>query len=394
MKRSIYALLISVIFFNPAGAQKPEKIYSIAKADKPHSYFVEQAELWWKEIEADESNEIAWRNYYKANRYAMMTFYQCVTPECEKYKSWLEESEYLKEAEDIKALINKAIPNTFTYYIFIKEGYPNDEQRFRALQNAYDLEPDNPDTYDEFVVFYESNNDMEGRAEFNQKWFKSNELSVGILNYNYNVLMSMRDDGAILAFGDNDTFPIWMLQDVLNIRPDVTVMNVHLLSIHDYRERIFKKLNIPDLPGEFPKGSTAESQKEIIDHIIKNKPAGLPLYIGTPAWKQFKEYDEDLYIVGLALEYSEENIDNIALLKNNFENKYALDYIRNQFSYDISQGIVNRINVNYLPGIIKLYEHYKLSGETENAEHIKTLGLVIAERGGEDWQKKVAELFE
>ena len=394
MKRFIYLFLIAFLSFNHILAQKPEAVYSIAKELKPHSFFVEQAELWWNEIEKNEKNEKAWYYYYKANRYARMTFSHCKTLDHEKYTNWTDESKYLKEADEITELISKTIPNTFTYYVIIKEGYPNNDERLEALQKAYELEPENPDTYDEFVVYYETHGINEKRAEFNKIWFKSNDLSPGILNYNYNVLMSMKQGGAIITFGDNDTFPIWMLQDALGIRTDITVLNVSLLTIPEYRNSVFRKLNIPEFLVEYKDKAPFETQKEISDYIIKNKPDELPLYTSTPAWKQFQDYNENLYIVGLVMEYSKENLDNIALLKNNFDNKYALDYIHNQFNFDISQGIVNRNNVNYLPGIIKLYQHYSLSGETVKANKIKELGLLIADKGGEDWKQKAIEVFE
>ena len=65
-----------------------------------------------------------------------------------------------------------------------------------------------------------------------------------------------------------------------------------------------------------------------------------------------------------------------------------------QFYYDISYGIVNRNNVNYLPGIIKLYQHYKLSGEEQKANKYKELGMMIADKGGPYWKEKAAEIFE
>jgi hypothetical protein len=393
MKRLFYALLIMFLSIHFLHAQKPEIVNTIVKEDKPHAFFIKQAELWWKEIEKDNKNEKAWYYYYRANRYARMTFAGCNTPDCKKYGNWLDESNYLKEAGDIMDLISKAIPNTYTYYIFLKDGYPNKSERYAALQKAYEIEPGNPDTYDELVVYYETRRMPEKRIELNNRWFMTNDLSSGILNYNYNVLMSMRTGGAILTFGDNDTFPIWMLQDALGIRQDVTVLNVSLLAIPEYREQVFNKLNIQEFNKEFPDGATPESQKEIIDHIISHKPEGLPLYIGTPAWKQFKEYENDLYLIGLVLEYSKENIDNLALLKNNFENNYALDYISNQFNYDISRQIVKRTNVNYLPGIIKLYQHYKLSGDKEKAAQLKQLGLLIADKGGDEWKDKAAGIL-
>jgi hypothetical protein len=243
------------------------------------------------------------------------------------------------------------------------------------------------------VVYFETNNLPEKRKEFNDKWFKSNDISSGLLNFNYNVLMSLKEGAAIMTFGDMDTFPVWMLQDVPGIRKDVTVLNLSLLAIQEYRNTMFQKLNIPEFIKEYTDGSTAESQKEIIDYIIKNKPEKLTLYVGTPAWKQIEEYEDNLYLIGLGFEYSTENIDNIALLKNNFENNYALDYLTNKFGYDISQGVVDYTNLNYLPGIIKLYQHYKLSGDTKKAEWMKQIGLTIANKTGGGWQIKASEIL-
>jgi hypothetical protein len=386
----ITLLSLSIGFIH---AQKPEVVNTIAKEEKPHAFFVKQAELWWKEIEKNRNNEKAWYYYYRANRYARMTFEDCNTPECKKFRYWLDESKYLKEADDIMNLIAKAVPNTYTYYIFYKDGSPDNNERYAALQKAYEIEPENPDTYDELVAYYETQRLTDKRKEINNRWYRSNDLSSGILNYNYNVLMSMRTGGAILTFGDNDTFPLWLLQDVLGIQPDISVLNVSLLTIPEYRKKVFEKLNIPMLDKEYPDGATPENQKEIIDHIITRKPEGLPLYIGTPAWKHFTEYENDLYLTGLVLSYSKENIDNIALLKNNFENSYTLDYINNPFNFDISQSIVNRTNVNYLPGIIKLYQHYALSGDNEKAVKFKKLGMLIADQAGGEWKDKAAEIF-
>jgi hypothetical protein len=393
MKYIVIPITLWLLISGALNAQKPEKVYSIVKEDKPHSFYVKQAELWWKEIEKNDKNEKAWYYYYKANRYARMTFWQCETEECKKCRQWTDESKYLKTADEITDLISAAIPGTYTYYSIIKEGNPDKQERFNALMKAYELEPDNPDTYDELVVYYETNNLPEKRKEFNLKWFRSNDVSSGILNYNYNVLMSMQQGGVILTFGDNDTFPIWMLQDVLGIRKDITVLNISLLTIPDYKEVLFKKLNIPMLSKEYPDGSTQENNDEILRFIIENKPAGLPLYISTPAWKNLEEYENNLYLVGLVMQYSKENMDNMALLKNNFENKYALDYITNNFSFDISRGVVQKMSVNYLPGIIKLYQHYSLSGDKEKAGKIKQLGLLIADKAGDDWKKKASEML-
>lgn len=387
MKRLAFVILIFIFWSPITHAQKPEKVYSIARVIKPLSFYVSQAELWWQEIEKNEKNENAWYNYYKANRYAKMFFSES--------DNWLDESSFLKDPDAIIELITMAIPNTFTYYIISKRGFPGDRDRFEALQEAFKIDPDNPETYNGFVLYYESNIVRDQRAEFNKKWFQSNDFSSGLMNYSYNVLMSMENGGVILTFGDNDTFPIWMLQDALGIRTDITVLNGFLLSNNsEYRQKIFKALNIPAYTKRNKDDLIDGDDNPIMRHIIENKPEDLPLYISTPAWKKFTDYDNDLYIVGLAFKYSKENIDNIALLKKNFEKGFALDYLVYQFNFDLSHEIVNRINVNYLPGIIKLYQHYKLSGEEEKANKYKELGMLIADKGGPYWKEKAVEIFE
>lgn len=388
---SFITLCLFITSFLFAGT--PEKVHSIVKQDKSHSFYVKQAELWWHEIEKDNKNEEAWFNYYKACRYAKMTFHNCDSPECEKQDNWLQESKYLKEQEDIWELIEGAIPNTYTYYMFYKDGYPGDMTRLDVLLKAYELQPDNPITYDELVVNYETIGNAEKRKEFNKIWFESNDMSPGILNYNYNVLVSVEKNGVVLTFGDNDTFPAWMLQDALNIRHDVKILNVPLLTSKEYRDRIFSELNIPLLVFNHDENSKFGYQETVVKHIMENIPEDINLYIGTPNWKRFQFNEENLYIIGLVMQYSEQNIDNIAILKRNIEQKYALDYLHTRFNYDITQSIVNRTNVNYLPGFIKLFTHYKLSNENSNAKAIKELGLQVAKMGGSEWSKRADEIF-
>ena len=206
-------------------------------------------------------------------------------------------------------------------------------------------------------------------------------------------MISSKQNGIIITFGDNDTFPLWMLQDALGVRQDVTVLNVSLLTIPEYREKIFTKMKIAPFPDFNSNKSSALNTEDLVKYIFNNKPINLPIYIGLPAWEQFKEYEKNLYLEGLVLEYSKENIDNTALLKNNFENKYALDYLENRFEYDISSEVVDRMNINYLPGIFKLYEHYNLSGDLIRAQKMKELGLLIAQKGGKEWYDKATKIF-
>lgn len=388
MNKLLMLLLICVGGIKLLQAQTPEPIYSFATQLQPVSWYKEQIRLWKAEIDKNNENALAWYNYYRATRNALRL-------DTADKRAASEKQQVMRSLVDD---MGKAIPNAFEYYLskWMLEG--NNFQYVDYLKKVEELGAGRAEHVQEMVVYGEVSGDVNKRDQYSLRYFSSKIASPGLLYYNYNVLVGVKTNAILLTCGDNDTYPLWMLQ-AKGIRRDVLVLNLSLLHIDEYRNRIFDQLGVSrwesdEVAAKHKKGTDASKryEQELIKHLAGNKEKRTVHVALTCGDMYTKPVEESLYLTGLAYEYSTESVDNMALLRKNFEQNYALDYLDKPFYNDISAHYSGLVSMNYVVPMIKLYEHYMQSGDNVRAARTKEKVLYIVQ--GKPEEKETKQYFE
>jgi len=102
-------------------------------------------------------------------------------------------------------------------------------------------------------------------------------------DYAYNLLQSVEKDAVLFTNGDNDTFPLWYLQDVEGVRRDVRVANLSLLNTGWYIKQL-RNLS----PYGSKKVAMNMTDKEI-DRIGPSRwePKNISINVTQEAYKEF-----------------------------------------------------------------------------------------------------------
>ncbi len=386
MKKLLIA--ISLFVFGQTFAQQKETVYSITKEVREISWYEKQQELWKAEIDKNKNNAEAWYNYFAATRALKNLSNSFYMPNEETTKK---RDQYAKQCDQIAEDALKTIPNTFeANHIKFWNGDLMKESAY--LLKANQISPNDARAFHNLMIYYEITGNHTEHERFAQKCFQSGEIPAGILNWAYNILSELEPNAILFTVGDNDTYATWIVQASKQFRKDVTIVNTSLMTIDDYRNILFKDLGYPELAIKAFEGGKGydENVAEIYKHFFNGKR---PVYVAATGIENFKEkYGDKLYLTGLAYKYGNEPIDNISIIKRNFEKRYLLDHLTEVFAYNISDKVVCGFNETYLPALLKLHKHYQDSEEFGKAKSLEKYIVSISEESGR--QGEVLDLLE
>jgi hypothetical protein len=357
MKKIIGSLSLLLMASNLM-AQKKETVHSVIVEWHEEGWYKTQEKLWKADIDKNKKNSEAWMNYYSAVRALGNCSYD------------LKDRVFYNDlGHQIAKDLMKCLPESFeaNYVMYWDSGLGFSDEK--NLKKAYDLRPNDPRVLLDYLILSEIKRDKSLFSSTAKKLFEINRMPVGAINWAYNVLTEVSENGIVFTAGDNDTYALWITQEGMNYRKDVTVINTSMIQMDDYRSKLFAEKGISPFKWE------PESMPEhaIFQHIFSNT-ANIPVHVSTSASGQFNDsiIMDHLYLTGLTYVYSDQSVDNLSTLKRNFEKKFLLDHLTRSFSYSFGD-LDSRIKYMYVPGLIKLYQHAKASEDLEGISNYSKL---------------------
>jgi tetratricopeptide (TPR) repeat protein len=207
-----------------------------------------------------------------------------------------------------------------------------------------------------------------------------------LLSMANNMLVDLDSNAVLFTNGDNDTYPLYALQQADGFRTDVCVVNLSLLNLRKVAALWRDSLKVPisltdeELAGlaaqEGKNGRVVTPSDRLVADIIEHAPAaGRPVYFAATVYQdRLDPYQNRLVLEGFVYRVADSSVStpvDFDRLISNVEQKYRMDvpgavepWLENlsPITRHLTPLAYNHVHINSL-----LADHFATTGDRERA---------------------------
>lgn len=200
-------------------------------------------------------------------------------------------------------------------------------------------------------------------------------------SYAYNLLQSCDPDALLFTNGDNDTFPLWYLQEVEGVRKDIRVVNLSLLNTPWYIKQLRDlepRVSIELSDGQIDRlmavrlrdGTVMRIQDQMIKEIIRSNQEQRPIFFAVTIPEGNRVGLDDYFLmeamVYRLLPEKRTRVMDVERTRRNLNEIYRYDSLGDEDVYKDENSL--RLLYNLSSAFISLANEYYNAGQKEEAE--------------------------
>jgi len=209
------------------------------------------------------------------------------------------------------------------------------------------------------------------QREIMQAWKLSSSIAPNLLYLHHNLLHSVSKNGFLVVHDEDLYWSLKSIQYQYKHRRDVEVIFSHMLLDSEYRELLHQQFGlVTDQKPEESQFATRYLSDEVLmalTFITANPDRGIHL----PLWSKRIASNlrkEPIYVVGLTMQLSEADLDNLAIIRERLENEFYLDYLKVDFTQPSPYDASTPFERHYLVPMFLLVRQLDEAGATEEAD--------------------------
>ena len=217
-------------------------------------------------------------------------------------------------------------------------------------------------------------------------WYEHDRSGFWIAHdYAYNMLTPLAPNAIVMTNGDNDTFPLWYIQEVEHVRKDVRVVNLSLLNTPWYIKQLrdqepkvpfsYTDTQLDALqPYQDEKGKIIWVKDQAVADMMKMNQWKRPVYLAVTVPEQLG-YENHLTLEGLVFHVSPQPVGEHAVdVRTTMHNLYGVfrykglldknrDYDRSVYKDDNAYKLVQ----NYAAAHVQVAYNLQQAGQNHDA---------------------------